>query len=338
LKSYVTDDLGIAEGSTAYNAIRNTATSVEALGANGVNLIKGTWQLGETIGKPIGNALSLGIQYTQMKTGGISQNDFDGWYGSWSPIATADNNNLFSTPGNIINGLGKSTLGLVNNGYNFFNPNASLGQKTQSVGDFYNVAFAIEGIKSIGQAAKPFVQNAANGFINSTRPQFAMAGGVGIPFTEGINAMNNMGKMPIRNIVNASVKNGIGLSANSVKNAAKPFDIVRYGDKTSGIENHHGVLDVWAKNNIPGYIERASGSTSIALTGGKVGQHAATKAVYRDWLFEKTGKKVGGQVDWTKVTPQEIQSLSEKMMNAAGVPEAARRSYYQEFHRYIYSR
>lgn len=54
-------------------------------------------------------------------------------------------------------------------------------------------------------------------------------------------------------------------------------------------------------------------------------------------MFKKTGKKVGGKVDWTKVTPQEVQSLSEKMMDAASVPEAARRSYYQEFHRYIYN-
>lgn len=67
-----------------------------------------------------------------------------------------------------------------------------------------------------------------------------------------------------------------------VENAVKPFDIVRYGDKAPGIENHHGVLDVWAKHNIPGYVERAPSSTSIALTGGKTGQHAATKAVYRD--------------------------------------------------------
>jgi hypothetical protein len=75
----------------------------------------------------------------------------------------------------------------------------------------------------------------------------------------------------------------------------------------------------------------------MRLTAGKAGEHAATKAVYRDWLFEKTGKKVGGIVDWKTVSPQEIQSLSEKMMDAAGVPNDAKRSYYQEFHRYIYN-
>lgn len=31
------------------------------------------------------------------------------------------------------------------------------------------------------------------------------------------------------------------------------FNIVEYGDKTPGLENHHGVLDVWATHNIDGY-------------------------------------------------------------------------------------
>ena len=112
-----------------------------------------------------------------------------------------------------------------------------------------------------------------------------------------------------------------------------PFDIVDYGDKTPGIENHHGVLDVWAKNNIKGYKSRASKSTTIALTKK---QHDATKAVYRDWLYEKTGKKVGGKIDWTNISPKEIQALSERMFDAAGVPNYARRNYYSKFNKYIY--
>lgn len=111
------------------------------------------------------------------------------------------------------------------------------------------------------------------------------------------------------------------------------FNIVEYGDKTPGLENHHGVLDVWATNNIDGYKSRASKSTTIALTPE---QHAATKSVYRDWLYERTGKKVGGKVDWTSVSPQEAQALSERMFDAANVPLSARNDYYREFNRYIY--
>ena len=111
------------------------------------------------------------------------------------------------------------------------------------------------------------------------------------------------------------------------------FDIVEYGDKTPGLENHHGVLDVWATHNIDGYKSRASRSTTIALTPE---QHAATKSVYRDWLYERTGNKVGGKVDWTSVSPQEVQALAERMFDAANVPLSARNDYYREFNRYIY--
>ncbi|WP_455715813.1 hypothetical protein [Anaerosporobacter sp.] len=101
----------------------------------------------------------------------------------------------------------------------------------------------------------------------------------------------------------------------------RAFDIVEYGDKTPGLENHHGVLDVWATHNIEGYKSRKNKSTTIALTSE---QHAATKLVYRDWLYEKTGKKVGGKVDWTNVLSQEMQAFSERMFDAANVPASAR--------------
>ncbi|WP_081444730.1 hypothetical protein [Blastopirellula marina] len=58
--------------------------------------------------------------------------------------------------------------------------------------------------------------------------------------------------------------------------------------------------------------------------------------MYRDWLFEQTGKRVGGRVDWSKVSPQEMQRLTERMFDAASVPDAARREYYRAFRQYIY--
>ncbi len=62
-----------------------------------------------------------------------------------------------------------------------------------------------------------------------------------------------------------------------------------------------------------------------------------TKAVYRDWLFEKTGKKVGGKINWKNISLREIQSLSERMFDAANVPVSARKKYYNEFNSYIYN-
>ena len=65
-------------------------------------------------------------------------------------------------------------------------------------------------------------------------------------------------------------------------------------------------------------------------------QHDATKRVYRDWLYEKTGKRVGGKINWDEISPREMQDLSEKMFDAANVPQEARNNYYREFNKYIY--
>lgn len=115
--------------------------------------------------------------------------------------------------------------------------------------------------------------------------------------------------------------------------SVKAFDIVEYGAKAPGFEKHHGVLDVWAKNNVAGYKSYAADSPSIVLTKP---QHDATRRVFRDWLEKKTGKRVGGSVDWTKVSAEEAQDLSDAMFKAAGVPEAARRAYFERFANYVF--
>ncbi|PEY52154.1 sugar-binding protein [Bacillus cereus] len=112
---------------------------------------------------------------------------------------------------------------------------------------------------------------------------------------------------------------------------SEPYDIVPYRPSNSPLENHHGVMDVRAKHNVPDYVSRGANTPTIALTKE---QHNATKAVYRQWLFEKTGKKVGGKVDWKSVSPKEIQELTEKMFDAANVPRLARQEYYRAFNQY----
>ncbi len=112
------------------------------------------------------------------------------------------------------------------------------------------------------------------------------------------------------------------------------FDIVPYGCKNQPNQNHHAILDVWASYNVDDYVSRASHNTTIELTKP---QHDATKKVYSDWLEEKTGRRVGGKIDWTKISPQEIFNLSERMFDAARVPQSARDNYYREFNIYIYN-
>jgi hypothetical protein len=124
-----------------------------------------------------------------------------------------------------------------------------------------------------------------------------------------------------------------GSSYNAANSKVNNFDIVEYRPCNPPFENHHGILDVWASHNIDNYVSRGGTTPSIAFTST---QHKATQEVFRDWLFERTGKKVGGRVDWSKVSPQEIQKLAERMFDAAFVSESARREYYRAFHQYIY--
>jgi RHS repeat-associated protein len=112
----------------------------------------------------------------------------------------------------------------------------------------------------------------------------------------------------------------------------KPYDIVTYGTKQSGLEMHHGILDVWASHNIPDYVSRASHNPSIALLPN---DHAETKRIYRDWLEERTGKRVGGAVEWSKVSKEEVMKLSERMFDAAKAPAPARKNYYDKFTDYM---
>jgi len=112
------------------------------------------------------------------------------------------------------------------------------------------------------------------------------------------------------------------------------YDVIAYGKKAAGFEKHHGVLDVWAKSNIPGYVSRAADTPAIVLTAA---QHAATRTVFNEWRVKKTGS-LTGKIDWTKVSAREAQELTERMFDAAGVPREVRELYYQEFNRYIYRR
>lgn len=112
----------------------------------------------------------------------------------------------------------------------------------------------------------------------------------------------------------------------------KAHEIVSYGTKQLGLEMHHGVLDVWATHNVPGYVSRASHNPAIALTKN---EHDLTKKAYRDWLEKKTGRRVGGLVDWSKVSRKEIDKLSESMFDKANVPKAARKKYYKAFSDYL---
>jgi RHS repeat-associated protein len=113
----------------------------------------------------------------------------------------------------------------------------------------------------------------------------------------------------------------------------KEYDIVPYKDRAPGFQNHHGILDIWAHHNIPGYVRRPSNSTTIRLLPG---HHKATITVYGSWLRERGDRGIKGPVDWTTITPREILNLSERQLDAAEVPGNVRKEYYRQFNDYIY--
>jgi hypothetical protein len=106
----------------------------------------------------------------------------------------------------------------------------------------------------------------------------------------------------------------------------KLYDIVRYGQKAPGFHKHHGVLDIWATHNVPNYIQRSPDAPTILLSPD---QHRATFGVFNRW-------RAGRTIDWTTISPRDVQRLSEQMFDAAGVPSEARASYYRAFSQYIY--
>jgi RHS repeat-associated protein len=126
----------------------------------------------------------------------------------------------------------------------------------------------------------------------------------------------------------------IALTRGRAGSAAAPkgpklFDIIPYSKAAPGFEKHHGVLDAWARANIPGYVGETA--PTIVLSPG---QHNATRAVFNTWRAEQGWSRLS--VDWTRVSAGEMQSLTHRMFEAAGVPKDVANNYFREFHRHIY--
>jgi hypothetical protein len=129
---------------------------------------------------------------------------------------------------------------------------------------------------------------------------------------------------------------GRGIRAGELSEAAvgrEVFSVGPYRPSSTPLQNHHGVMDVWAAENVPGYGRRAADSPTIALSKS---QHDATNAVYREWATEMTGRPVGGNVNWRQVSAREIQRLAYRMFERARVPDPAVAEYFRAFHQYIY--
>ncbi len=201
-------------------------------------------------------------------------------------------------------GIGRATAGAVREGLTL--ARTKIQPLTQTVK---------QGFREAGEAINPF-----NYRVNPNK--------MGM----GLGSLERIRKQANRDLLDEV--SGTEVSALE-KEIVGPNEVIPYGQKAPGLEKHHGVLDVWASENVKGYVSRAPDSPSITMTPPS---HGATKAVYREWARARTGKPVGGRVDWKSVSPQEIQALSERMFDAAGVPFEVRRNYYREFHKHIYEK
>lgn len=115
-----------------------------------------------------------------------------------------------------------------------------------------------------------------------------------------------------------------------VHNSCKQYDIIPYRDPAPGFEKHHGVLDVWARQNISKYNK--FDAPSLVMTPS---QHQLTRDWFNNWRKTKTGS-ITGQIDWVNLDIREINHMTEEMMRYAGVPEENIRAYISAFHNYIY--
>ncbi|MDO6580635.1 RHS repeat-associated core domain-containing protein [Photobacterium sp. 2_MG-2023] len=132
-------------------------------------------------------------------------------------------------------------------------------------------------------------------------------------------------------IVSNKVKwNKLSTLAEKVTRSVEEFDTVPYRPTNSPLVNHHGVNDVWAKNNIPGYKSRAADNPTMALS---VDGHKAAHKAGNDYLRETMGS-VQGQAK--NLSPRQMHEMAERQFDAAKVPMEARQNFYNDFNQYIY--
>ena len=102
-----------------------------------------------------------------------------------------------------------------------------------------------------------------------------------------------------------------------------------------GTEAHHGVLDVWARENIENYYWRDAPTVLMKSDPG----HNATRVVFNEWRLTIAARQGVSprDIDWTRVSPGEAWRLAEESFEAAGAPLTVRDQYFKQFNAYLES-
>jgi RHS repeat-associated protein len=133
---------------------------------------------------------------------------------------------------------------------------------------------------------------------------------------------------------------GIARGVRGIDRAADLNDVFRvapHGSMPSprpGMESHHGLNSVWMEANRPGY--NAADAPAVLLPKAN---HHATFDVFNTWRVEEAARQGVSprNLDWMRVSPGSIWGLSERQFDAARVPEAVRREYFQQLNDYMNS-
>ncbi|HEY6645024.1 hypothetical protein [Povalibacter sp.] len=122
----------------------------------------------------------------------------------------------------------------------------------------------------------------------------------------------------------------VGVEAATARLGSKLYDIIPYWrTAAAGFQKHHGVLDAWARANILGY--RSGAAPAVVLS---IEQHNATRAVFNTWRAEQGWART--PIDWSRVSPQQMQALTYRMFEAAGVPKDVVSNYFRAFDEFLY--
>ncbi len=106
------------------------------------------------------------------------------------------------------------------------------------------------------------------------------------------------------------------------------FVVGNHGDMPSprpGQESHHGVMSKWMSVHFPGYNPDLAPAILMPEAN-----HHATFGVYNTWRAEQK-RAMGGRFSWERVSETEIRSLSNRMLDAARVPQPIRNEYWQRY-------
>ena len=132
-------------------------------------------------------------------------------------------------------------------------------------------------------------------------------------------------------------------SINDFKSAISRGDNVFYVGKHTDItprptgingiaESHHGVNSVWMKEK---YADYGTGSNAPSVYMLKEPNHNATRGEFNRWAAEIRAKQGTSQIDYSKVTKDEITILANRQFDVADVPQIVRKEYFLLWDNYV---